>query len=114
MRTFPNIQPTYTSSFKRTCRVLRSEFGDGYVQRAADGINNIGLTLDLVWEGLTSTQADRIDEFLQDHAGVTPFAMALPRTTEKLRWVCSEWNYVWVEGELATITATFEQDFGLA
>lgn len=113
MRTFPNIKPTYGSKYKTTCRVLKSSFGDGYVQRAPDGLNNVSKTMDFVWTGLTSANADRIIEFLEDQEGSTAFYFTLPRTTTKLKWICSEWEYTWEEGEAATISATFEQVFDL-
>ena len=37
----PPIEPTVSSTKEISYNVLRADFGDGYSQRAADGLNNV-------------------------------------------------------------------------
>ena len=113
MLTFPNIDPTFASSWTTKCRVLTAEFGDGYAQRAPDGLNNIAIELDLTWEGLSEAKAQRIVDFLEGLQGYQAFWFKVPRTTTRLKWVCDEWIWVPIEGEAATLTAKFKQVFDL-
>lgn len=66
------------SSHKMGFRTLTSKFGDGYSQRASDGINIAPLMLDLTFKGLTTLQFQGLRGFLQAQGGVTPFTFNPP------------------------------------
>ena len=95
------------------CRVLRAEFGDGYSQRAADGINSVRDTYAVSWEGLSRTDANTIDTFLRTHGGHTAFKWTPPGASASRNWLCSEWRVRHSSATLDAITATFVEDFSV-
>jgi len=112
--TFPAISPEFSSGPRETkARVLKSDFGDGYSQRAADGINPLEYTYALTWENITEAEADTIDNFLVSKKGYIAFLWALPRTSTSLKWTCESWTRKPVEGNLVTMTASFVRVYDL-
>ena len=82
--TFPSDvpDPTFKSGGNSVeARVLESQFGDGYVQRAADGYNNVGDTWDPVWENLTNAEKTTLDTFFRSQAGWKAFFWTKPGCT---------------------------------
>lgn len=61
-------------------KVLRSQFGDGYVQRVADGINSIPESYTLTFTNREKEEADDILAFLTATKGVTSFDFTYPDT----------------------------------
>ena len=61
----PPIGPSINSSRKITMLTLETNFGDGYGQRAGDGINTRGETWQAEWRALTQEQADEIEAFFE-------------------------------------------------
>jgi len=102
----PNIGSTKTTN----TRILRADFGDGYSQRAGDGLNAIKLTLNLSWSALPVADADTIEDFLTARAGYEAFKYTKPRGTEK-KYICVEWNREYSYPNHDKITAVFEEVF---
>ncbi|BBP76527.1 hypothetical protein PHLH7_26310 [Pseudomonas sp. Ost2] len=101
----PNNDPAATISF----RTKSAKFGDGYEQRAQDGINSRSQSWPLTFSG----KKDRIKEimaFLDRQAGATPFYWTDPLGGQAL-YRCSEYQPKAVGGDVYTLTATFEQAF---
>ncbi|MBU9420070.1 phage tail protein [Burkholderia multivorans] len=92
-----------------TLRVRKAGFGDGYTQRAADGLNNRAATYNLRFVG----RADKIAAilaFLDAHAGSVSFFWTPPLRPQG-RFVCEKYTEPVKNGEVYTITAQFEQTF---
>lgn len=104
------IGPTQSASRSSATRVLRADFGDGYSQRAADGINSVRDTYTLSWEGLTRTDATTCDTFLRNRGGYEAFLWTPPGGSEK-KWVCSEWQVRHATATLEHLSATFVEVF---
>lgn len=113
MEPFPSISPEYGTEMKMKARVLEMKFGDGYSQRAADGINPQETTFPLVFNNLSSSDANTILTFLEARGGYDAFSWTPPRTTTSLKWICREWSWKPEAGDLVTISATFERVFDL-
>ena len=102
------------SGLSHQVRVLEKKLGDGYKQRAADGLNNVTLKYEAVWTGLTEKKADGLVKFFQDRAGLEPFiAPVLPQALREKKWICKDWSIEWVSAERRNVRATFEEDFSL-
>lgn len=71
----------------KTPRIIRVRFGDGYSQRAEDGINTLSVKVNVAWEYLDPTFADEIESFLLEH-GSTPFIWVLPFETAERVFTC--------------------------
>lgn len=61
-------------------RVLTAKFGDGYEQRAVDGINNLAETYTLTFKTRPKADIDDIVAFLDSKQNVTKFTLTLPDT----------------------------------
>lgn len=97
---------------KSQTKTLEADFGDGYSQRANDGLNNIRRNLPLTWTLLTPEEADEIESFLEARKGSEAFFYTAPRDTTPKKWRCKTWDRT-MNGVDDTITATFEQVFDL-
>jgi len=104
---FPDTNPSNTSE----PRVLVAKFGDGYEQRAPDGINN----LQEAW-ALRFTKdyvvGMEIVNFIKARAGAEAFYWADPNGVTKL-FVCRKWSYGRMTGEgVMEVSCTFEETAG--
>ena len=68
-----------------TPRVLTAKFGDGYEQRAVDGINNLAETYTLTFKTRPKADIDDIVAFLDSKQNVTKFTFTLPDTNNTTR-----------------------------
>ena len=66
-------------------RVLTAKFGDGYEQRAVDGINNLNETYTLTFKTRPKADIDDIVAFLNSKQNVTKFTLTLPDTNNTTR-----------------------------
>ncbi|MCY3591624.1 MAG: phage tail protein [Acidobacteria bacterium] len=102
------------SGVRHQVRVLEKKLGDGYTQRAAEGLNSVTLKYEAVWTGLTLKAAADLIKFFQARAGTEPFiATELPPPLEDKKWVCKDWSEEWVSAERRNVRAMFEEDFSL-
>lgn len=104
---------TYTADFGAQAsyapRVRVAQFGDGYQQRVADGINAMQTTWPLKFSMRDDTERAAILEFLEARAGVEAFDWTPPFGGTAIRAVCREWAWTPEKYNLNTITATFER-----
>ena len=83
--TVPNIPtrkvlPDKTLSRQAAPRVRVAQFGEGYQQRAIDGINNIVDTYAIMFSNREKIEADDILAFFDTKAAVTAFDFTIPDT----------------------------------
>lgn len=101
----PLIEPTGTGTF----RVRTAQFGDGYRQVAADGINNLSESWPLTFRG-REAYITAILAFLRGKKGSMPFSWKPPLGETSL-WTCATYGATPLGAGLYTLTATFEQYF---
>lgn len=106
------IWPAQSASKRKRPRVLRATFGDGYEQRAADGINFNPREWQLTWVG-TPSVIDAIEAFLEDAGGVDAFDWQDPEGYSA-KWTCEEWSRGPVDQTMNayTFSAVFKQAYG--
>ena len=116
MATFPATvtAPYAGSSVSSEARVLKATFGDGYAQRAADGINTITDQYQLTWENIDRSEALIIINFLRSMGGYQSFYWTPPGESVARLWTCDKWQRNNVSGVLDTVNATFTECFDLA
>jgi phage-related protein len=102
--------PSYSSQLKKKPRVFKAQFGDGYAQRTADGINANPQVWTLVWENITQATAAAIEALLDSYGGHTPFTWTPPGRSE-IKVVCEEYGVRYDGFDQRNFSATFEQDF---
>lgn len=109
----PAVNPSLNYSKNVKARTRRADFGDGYSQRVADGLNTIKREVSLNFEALSTSQADDIETFLIARAGAEAFLYTLPDEVSARKWICPEWSRGPQAGTLRSITATFEEVFDI-
>jgi phage-related protein len=109
MATF-TYTPDYGAQANYKPRVRTTQFGDGYQQRVADGINTRPQVWSLQFNNRTNDDADDITEFLEARNGVEAFDWTPPNGSA-IKVVCSEWTKTLVRYNLNTVSATFTQVF---
>jgi phage-related protein len=92
-------------------QVNNIKFGDGYEQRVRHGINTNPQVWELSFANRDASEATAIDNFLDSMGGVTAFDWTPPGGNVALKFKCQSWNKVPGNGNMYSITATFEQVF---
>lgn len=93
-----------------TYRVRTAQFGDGYSQRAKDGLNNVYDTWPLTFTG-SEAEIAAIKAFLDATGGATNFYWTPPLRTQA-KFIASAVVVTPLGGDNYTLTATFTEDFG--
>lgn len=92
--TFPDVKPDNSSTMKRVPKILRADFGDGYLQAAGDGINPYKETWDLSFSNRSLTDVNSIKNMLDNANGVSSFYWTppgeTPLTPYPKKWFCPE------------------------
>ena len=109
----PPVFPNVGSSRDVKARVLTAQFGDGYSQRAPDGLNAVGKTLTIEWQKLTKAQAQEIEDFFVARGGATAFFYQPPKESAPLKWTCAAWRRVSQSNTAESLSATFDQVYDL-
>ncbi|CAD6536432.1 hypothetical protein LMG27952_03148 [Paraburkholderia hiiakae] len=108
--TFGWVPTVASASGTATATVRKAQFGDGYSQRAADGLNNVASSFSLQFIG-DAAKISSILAFLRAAAGSTSFNWTPPLWTAPALFTCETWSEPTKDGNVFTITATFEQTF---
>lgn len=90
-------------------RILRAQFGDGYSQRARDGINTVVETWSLMFVG-KAAKVQAIDAFLRERGGDRSFHWTPPLGALGL-YTCEQFQMRPQSLKIATLTASFVQSF---
>lgn len=93
--------------------VYSAKFGDGYEQNAPAGINFQPETWDLQFKCRSPTDADAILAFLRAQGGWQKFQWTAPRAAVPIMVICRKWSDATKIGDIITVSATFEQTFGV-
>lgn len=110
----PDIPPSYTSRGDTGFRVREAEFGDGYSQRAADGLNSVGRVWSLTWQNRPNADVTTLYDFLVGKLGFEAFEWTAPDESSPRLWVCREGvTKTPVTAGYSTLTAEFEEVFDL-
>ncbi|MFZ6726158.1 phage tail protein [Undibacterium sp. MH2W] len=112
MDTF-NWQPfAGSTSLAPKYRTLNAQFGDGYSQVAADGINNVVNSAQLTFRGRSADMLP-ILSFLNAKAGVVSFYWTPPLGVQGT-YRCKDVQPKQEEGDVYSISVTFQQVFNLS
>lgn len=115
VETFPNYPVHYGTSVKTEIKILKADFGDGYTQRAADGLNNIKESWDVEWKNIDKDTAFEIVNFIKARKGYQGFFWTPPGFDVARIWSCKEFGGPTpVPGSfLYDVRATFIEEFDL-
>lgn len=91
-------------------RVLSAKYGDGYEQRAADGLNTDPMAFNLQFNVRSDAEAAAIINFFKDRGGVSYFTWTPPGLSQT-KFICRKYNRLRNQIDDNNVTATFEQVF---
>lgn len=105
--------PSFGSRPSVETKVLKADFGDGYTQRAANGINSVIDKWELNWKNLESDYAIRIDNFFREKKGYISFLWTPPGETTAKIWSCPKFSgLIPVRGnKIYNYNASLKQEF---
>ncbi len=110
-RTFtPSVSPAAPLEISVESSINKIEFGDGYSEDSARGINAQRRVAQLSWV-LKKEQASVIHSFLQKESGWGRIRYTLPGDTADALWIVTELSLTRGAGESVTLTATFSETF---
>lgn len=104
-----NIGPDNGLGFTEKPKVNTVSFGDGYIQRTADGINNIPQKADIRFTNVTGAEKDYVLEFFREHKGYIAFLWTFPGHGTEKKWIATEWNVIRVAYDVYIVEAKIEQ-----
>lgn len=90
-------------------RVAATPFGDGYTQRAADGINTLLSQHDLQFRNVSLEEGNAMAAFLEEHDGRIPFDYWPLGAAAKRKVICTSWERSWTKDMESDITCRFEE-----
>lgn len=108
------VKPDRGLSRKNEPNVIKSQFGDGYQLRIANGINSLGQSLSLSFATRPKADIDDIVEFFEGKKGVTAFTYVLADSNEgsseeSIKVLCTKWDQTWNYGDWYSLSADFER-----
>lgn len=92
-------------------RVRKAEFGDGYIQRSADGINSVRRTSTVKITTISFDDAETIESFFRARRGVEAFWWTFPVENVARKWVCESWTVTAPNPVHVDIQAEFTEVF---
>lgn len=93
-------------------KVVEVKFGDGYSQRALDGLNYKRRSWSIEWSNVNSTEYTTIMTALDTAAGVDYFTWTPPGQSAG-RWIASSVSVNVASGDIYSISATLREVFDL-
>jgi phage-related protein len=104
----PARPPGYQSGQDVTYKTKEAPFGDGYMQRGADGIHNEAVTWSLNWSALLPAEYEDIAAFLKARGGYQAFLYTVPGDIER-KYKCKTWKRGNASHATRSLQATFEE-----
>lgn len=101
----------FGSQVQSKARVLTNTFGNGYTQRAGDGINNVDRKYSVSLANLTIVESKALDDFFVGLGGYRQFLYQRPGLGYPEHWVCEEWGITHTDAMIDSMTCTWTKVF---
>lgn len=88
-------------------RILKAQFGDGYMQRARDGINTITESWSLTWKNRSVTDGQKLIDLFEDTDGIHTIIWTPPYASDSIKVIVESWNVSYPQMNVLTIQAKF-------
>lgn len=92
-------------------RVIETRYGNGYSQRALDGINGNQATWSVAWENITEAQFDTLVGAFDDAYGVDYFNWTAPGDASSKKWLVPKFTRSVSSGDIYSVSASLVQVF---
>lgn len=107
----PSHGPVFPYTQDHSPKVNNTTYGDGYIERSANGINHDPETLSLSWKPLSKEEADYIFDFLKERGGIEAFLWQPPDEDSPRKFFCPKYKRSKITAGNYSVTATFKQDY---
>jgi len=99
---------------KNAPSIFKTEFGDGYEQRLANGINNLKQEFSINFATRTKEDIDDIVDFFELKGGVTAFTYTYADSNEgggekAVKVICDDWTQTWEYEDYYSLSCTFRR-----
>ena len=111
--TLPDIAVSYGANGVTEFGVLEADFGDGYSQRAADGLNSKKINWSVTWENRPDADIDSLYDFLIAKLGYEAFFWTAPDESSPRKWIARGLTRTPVATGFSTLRTEFEEVFDL-
>jgi len=108
------VIPDNTMRRESTPQVLTAFFGDGYEQRASNGINSLREDYSVQFSTRQKSEIDNIINFFDDKKGITAFNFTVPDTNSlgnesTIKVVCQNYTTSFDNSNFYSCSATFRR-----
>ena len=109
----PVVNPSYPYEYSEEPKVLVTQYGDGYIERAGHGLNAQARDFSLKWEGLTLTEVNSLVTFFRARKGYEAFLWTPVDEATAIKCICQTWKPSKDDADNWNLTAQFKQVFDL-
>ena len=102
-----------SSSASTEFRVIKAQYGNGYSQRAPDGINNSVGSWDLAWDNITAAEFGVITAAFEQARGADYFTWLAPGDLVTKRWIVAKYTKAAMSGDIYSVSANLQQVFDI-
>lgn len=92
-------------------RSIETVYGNGYSQRAPDGINNSVASWEVSWENVTADEFSTITTAIEAAKGVDYFTWQAPGDAASKKWVVGKYSKQAMSGNIYTVSCSLKQVF---
>jgi phage-related protein len=108
LTTFPAIDPSVGTSKKTNYNIKIAQFGDGFSQRSARGINNVVDVWSLTFTNVNNTDADTLEAFVVARGGTEAFLWTPPFEATEKQWTITPGSFQRTPNIVNSSTVTME------
>ncbi len=106
-------RPDKNMSAQSQPKVRITDFGDGYQQRTAAGINNLDQSYSVSFSNRTKEEIDDIVAFFVSKGGVTNFTFTIPDSNNSgetaIKVIYMSWTQIYKVGDFYNCSASFKR-----
>jgi phage-related protein len=101
------------SQATRDYKIIETKYGNGYSQRAADGINSIQDSWNVTWNNLSSSEFSTVLTALDTTKGSDYLTWTAPGDGASKKYICRKVTKRALAGNLYSVSAELQQVFDL-
>ena len=113
MATLPASDLSYGTDMTEEYRIKRVGFGDGYSQRAEDGLNTVRQQWRLNWDRIPDALAEELRVFFRDLKGTGIIEWTPYNQPDELKWTANNFQSKPVAAMISSCSIVLTQEFDL-
>lgn len=94
-------------------RILEVQYGNGYSQRALDGLNASMSSWNVSWENIPFAQFQALVAAFDAAYGIDYFTWQAPGDATTKKWIVQKWSRAAASGNYYSVSATLKQVFDI-